>query len=468
MKITLLRSLIVEYNGSLLGLPCTGPAAASIAMSGKGLLIMSDRHTLSLVQREHIYRRNFFIFLVDNVIFTIGMNIIGPTTVIPDFIRRLTGSEVLIGLSSSLFDIGWMLPQLFVARYLLRVTNKKWWFIGPNIPVRFAVLIFAIVTFILSADNRAALLIAFLIAYGIAALGDGLVGVPWVDLLGSSLDDQRRARMFGLATASVGVIMLAIAPVVGYILNEGPDFPDNYALLFALAGGLFVITIPLGLLIHELPGGTATPAIPPFREFIPELSRVLRQDSDFRAVVITRMLSSLFMMAGPFYIGFATEQLDLSSGDAVRNLLAMQTAGSVVGALLYSWMGARNNLRYMRVALLAAAVLPGSALLAALVGPLPLYLGFFAGGLAISNLFSSYLNWVIMHVNADQRPVYTGLFNTVAAVMLLAAPLIGGTIAEHIGYEAVFLTALIMVLSALFVATRYITSPLKRPAAPIT
>ena len=46
---------------------------------------------------EPIYRRNFIFFLFDNLFFTLAMSIIGPTTVIPDFIRRLTRSEILIG-----------------------------------------------------------------------------------------------------------------------------------------------------------------------------------------------------------------------------------------------------------------------------------------------------------------------------------------------------------------------------------
>src|SRR5512138_2682095 len=109
---------------------------------------MSELNTqaLSPSSREQIYRRNFAIFLIDGILFTVAMSIIGPTTVIPDFIRRLTNSEVLIGLSSSMFDIGWTLPQLFIARYIVRFEHKKWWFIGPNIPVRFVILTFGILT----------------------------------------------------------------------------------------------------------------------------------------------------------------------------------------------------------------------------------------------------------------------------------------------------------------------------------
>jgi hypothetical protein len=125
--------------------------------------------TFSPTEREAAYQRNFWLFLFDSIFFTVAMSLIGTTTVIPDFIRRLTDSEVLIGLSSSLFEIGWMLPQLFMARYLVKVASKKWWFAGPNIVVRFAIPIFAVLIFLLGNEQPGLLLGAFLICYGIAA-----------------------------------------------------------------------------------------------------------------------------------------------------------------------------------------------------------------------------------------------------------------------------------------------------------
>jgi MFS family permease len=411
-------------------------------------------------QHERIYRRNFAFFLTDNILFSLAMNIIGPTTLIPDFIRHLTRSEILIGLSSSLFDVGWTLPQLFIARYIVRFEHKKWWFVGPNIPVRFVMLIFAIVTVLLGKGRPAAILLAFLICYSIAALGDGLVGVPWADLIGTSLDNRWRARMFGLTSVSAGVIMLGVSPLIGIVLGEaGPAFPNNYALLFGAAGVIFALSILPILFIHELPGGKAVEKIPSLGEFLPGLGRVLRTDAPFRSILIARMLTSLFAMAGPFYIGFATVRLGLSSTVAVPTLLAMQTVGSVIGALLYTWLGARNNLMFIRLALSSAAFLPLSALLASLVGPIPLYLGFLVSGLTLSNLFNGYQNWVITYATADQRPTYAGLFNTVSAVISLIAPFIAGSIAQQIGYEALFGVALAMVLVALFVTLRFIRNP---------
>jgi MFS family permease len=409
---------------------------------------------------EPIYRRNFPFFLVDSILFSLAMGIMGPTTVIPDFVRHLTSSDVLIGLSSSIFDVGWTLPQLFVARHIVRYERKKWWFVGPNIPVRLVMLTFAAVTVLLGKERPGAILLAFLVCYGLAALGDGLVGVPWSVLVGTSLDDRWRARMLGLSSAVVGVIMLAVSPLIGILLSSaGPPFPDNYALIFGAAGLLFALSILPGLFVHELPGGKAVEKTPPVNEFLPDLGRVLRRDVPFRSMLTARMLTSLFAMAGPFYIGFATVQLGVSSAVAVPVLLAMQTIGSLVGALIYTWIGARSSVTYIRLALATAALLPVSALLASVVGPLPLYFGFLVSGLTVGNLFLSYQNWVITYATPDQRAVYTGLFNTVTAVVSLSAPLIGGVIAQQAGYEALFVVALMMVLAALFVTIRYVGNP---------
>jgi MFS family permease len=197
--------------------------------------------------------------------------------------------------------------------------------------------------------------------------------------------------------------------------------------------------------------------MPTVGDFVAHLGTVLRQDRPYRAFIVLRLFTSLFTMALPFYIGYATVELGLSSAVAVPVLLVMQTAGSLAGALIYTWLGGRDNVLYIRLAMLCSALLPVSALLAGSVGPLPLYVGFFVSGLASGALlFASYTNWVVGYAHADQRPIYVGLSNTAAAVFTLFAPFIAGTIAQELGYRSLFVVALVMALSALFVALRYL------------
>ncbi len=430
------------------------------------LLTPPGAAALSPAARERAYRRNFAVFLADFVLFTIGISLIGATTVIPDFIRRLTDVEVLIALSSQMFEFLWLLPQLLIARRLVRVRNKKWWFVGPNLAARPMLVLYALLIVLVGPERPGLLLGGFLLFYGLAALGDGLVGVPWLDLVGSSLDNRRRARLFGYGNAVVGVAMLGLAPAVRLILDhDGLAFPNNYALLFALAGALMLATIPFTLFIKELPGGEPRATVPSLREYLPELGRVLRHDAPFRAMITARLLSSLYLMAAPFYIGYGTEVLGMASSVAVSHLLFMQTLGGVVGALLFSRLGERRTLRFIRIAMGVALAQVTLALTAGALGPAPLYLAFAAGGFVQGSLGISFMNWVIIHSTPDQRPIYSGLFNSISAVSLLSAPLIGGTLVEELGYQAVFVAALMVMAGGLWVALRYVQPP-KEAAQP--
>lgn len=407
--------------------------------------------------REAVYRRNFPFFLADAILFTVAMRIIGPTTVIPDFVRRLTDSEILIGMAGSLFPVGFALPQLFVARYIVRYEWKKWWFVGPNIPVRFVMLVFAGILLLVGRGQPHLVLGAFFVCYAIAALGDGLVGVPWAVLTGSSLNNKWRARVFGFSNMTTGLLMLLIAPAIGLVLSRsGPGFPQNYAIVFGAAGLIFALSIVPGLFFHELPSGKAAAKTPSFREFFPQLGRLVKADPPFRSFIIIRVLTSLLLMALPFYIGFATVRLGLSSEVAVPVLLAMQTVGTVFGALLYSWIGARSNVRYVRLALSGAAFLPICALVAEVLGPFPLYVGFLFSGLAMSNLNMCYLNWVVGYADDQRRPTYVGLSNTITALVSLVTPVLAGTIVQQLGYRPLFVTALVMGIATLFISFRFL------------
>ncbi len=416
----------------------------------------------SPLEVERVYRRNFGYFLADNILFNLALGFTSATTIIPDFVRQLTDSEILIGASGSISIVGLTLPQLFVARYIVRSKRKKWWFVGPNIPVRLMFLGFAIFLLLRGGQQPELTLGLFFVCYIAASIGDGLVNVPYAELSATGLDHRWRARVHGLTDSISSVLLLLVAPLIGLILGvNGPLFPTNYGILFGVAGVLFALSIVPGMFIRELPGGRAIEKLSTFREFVYGLGRALRLDVPFRAMLAIRVLTSIYMMVTPFYIGYATVQLGLASGVAVPMSLFMTTAGAAIGALVYTWLGARNNLLYIRLGLVAATLLPVLALLAPVLGT-PLMVGaFFVAGLASSsNLLSSYFNWLVSYAEADQRPLYVGLVNTAAAGVLLIAPFLGGSIVQQLGFRPLFVLSIITTLAALVVAMRALPSEL--------
>ncbi|MDE0328979.1 MAG: hypothetical protein OXI78_07845 [Anaerolineaceae bacterium] len=125
---------------------------------------VSARHIMAASLRERVYHRNFTLFTLDGILFMVAMGIIGPSTVIPDFVRRLTDSEILIGLSGNLFHAGYALPQLFVARLIVRSARKKRWFVLPNIPTRCILLVFGLLLYLLADERNELILLVFFCA----------------------------------------------------------------------------------------------------------------------------------------------------------------------------------------------------------------------------------------------------------------------------------------------------------------
>ncbi|MFZ4828395.1 MAG: MFS transporter [Phototrophicaceae bacterium] len=411
--------------------------------------------SLSVDQRERIYRRNFIYFLLDNALFNIGYNLAGTTTVIPDFLGHLTNSQVLIGLLSNFFSIGNTLPQLFVARLIVRHTHKKSWFIFPNLFVRWVIILFALITVMVGKDQPNLILLAFALCYGIASIGDGLVVVPYVEMIGSSLDNRWRARMFGLTTTITSISMLLVAPLVGYILSNFA-FPNNYAIIFGIAGIFYTLSILPGLFMTELVGSGQTGSVQPFHDFLPHLADILRVDRSYRAYIIARFFSALFMMTAPYYIGFATVDLGLSSAVAIPTLLAIQTIGGLCGSIVFAWLGARNNRHAMILALACSVLSPILALSAGEMRVYPLYLSFWLAGFSSGSLIYAYINWLVGYTTAEQRPIYTGLSSTIIAITALVAPFMGGTIVEQLGYPSLFIFALITASCALLTVVFYL------------
>ena len=90
------------------------------------------------------YRRNFSAFLGEATLFGVGLVFASTTTVLPDFVSRLTGSAVFVGLIISLSEGAWRLPQLFFANLLTNKRRKKPWLTRAGLAGRPAYLLYAI------------------------------------------------------------------------------------------------------------------------------------------------------------------------------------------------------------------------------------------------------------------------------------------------------------------------------------
>jgi MFS family permease len=424
-------------------------------------------------------RRNFAMFFIDYAFFGTAFGLIGHTTVVPDFLSRLTTSQPLIGLVGSLYLFIWLLPQLFMAQVINKAKRRKPFMTYTVIPFRLLMALMALGIAVTPGEARTTLLIIFMSGYLVFALGDGLVTLVWADMLGSMVPHRWRGLLFSVAQIVVALGALASRELVrrvldggaalgnsawsfaasngqevvrGWFGNAGLTFPQNYAVIFGVAAAMFFVAgVALTLLVEEAPSPSSQTS-PTLRQFFPYLGNVLRTDGPFRQFVLVRLLMDFSTMATTFYILFGTDLIAAAmnvpreriAGEVIGNSILLSTAGSASGALLMSWASHRSGSRAVLIlGGLGACLHPFLALLA-LSGSQVAYYGiFFALGFVTAATVPGYFDWIITYAPADRRPIYVGLTNTISAISHLA-PAVGGVLLSLTSYPVLFGASLLM------------------------
>jgi MFS family permease len=402
------------------------------------------------------YRRNFCCLALDFCFFGIGMAFFGPSTVIPSYLSVLGASSAVIGLLSTLQRAGWLLPQLLAARYLADKAHKKPYILLPAGLSRSLILVLAVLTALLGARAPRLMIALAIVILGAFWVGDGLGSVAWFELLSKAIPPRRRGRLTGVGQVFSGTLSFAAGFAVEWVLSErGLPFPLNYAGLF-LAGFVMLAISFTGIALTREPHGTSGQTVPTWRDFIPQLWQVLREDRDFRRYIITRQVFSLNLLAAPFYMTYALEVLDLPDQVAGR-YTSIGVVGSVLAAVLFAWLNERHGTRRaiqvstgvtLAIPLLALAIpalLDGGPWLAWAYG-----LVFLANNAAFSSYLPAWTAYVLETAPEAERPLYVGLNNSLNGIATLFSTL-GGLILQWTddNYNLLFLLTMVGPLLAL-------------------
>ncbi len=81
-------------------------------------------------------RRNFIANMGDGTLWLFGFSFLSSATILPVYFAHLSSSTLLLGLIPALLDLGWFLPQLFIAPRVERLARKKPWVLALGIGER--------------------------------------------------------------------------------------------------------------------------------------------------------------------------------------------------------------------------------------------------------------------------------------------------------------------------------------------
>jgi len=392
-------------------------------------------------------RWNSIAFLIDYATFGAAFALVSVETVVPSLADQLTGSALVIGLVSTVFNAAWLLPQLAVAHAIKDKPSKKPYILPGIIGRGVALLLVTLALWLGLTRHPVAMLGAIFLYLALFAVSDGVVAVSWFDILARTVPVKSRGRLLGIGQALSGLAGVGAGVLIGRILGApGISFPTNYALLFTVAAVLLVPSSVAIMLLRESPSepvaqdGEAAEKGNWFK--------LLADDRAFRRVIICRILVAMVGLTSPFYVVHASAVLRLPS-QIIGAFVVAQTLGGLIASLAFGSLAARKGpLIVIRIGSALAALGPLLALLADLAGGGLMAIAypavFVASGAANSIWTLGFFNYVLEIAPDDLRPVYVGAGNTIMGIMTLRT-VFGGWLLGSTSYAALFAVTIALV-----------------------
>ncbi len=399
------------------------------------------------------YKRNFILGISNGIFFNIGLAFLSGSTVLPIFMAHLTDSKILIGLATSIENIGWHLPQLFVAAATIHYSRQLGVYTRAAILRSIAFLGIVVAVFALGEKNNDLLLVLFFFLFTFFAVSGGLAAVSFMDIVGKTIPANKRGTYFGMRMFIGGGLAALSGILVKKILGEYP-FPVNFGLLFSLA----LVTVIIGLgsfaMVKEPVLANQRPH-KSLKENCREAFSLFQTDATYKLLFLVRITIGAFSLAYPFYILYAQKTLNIKP-EAAGIFLSFEMLGYLVSNILWAYLSNRINNRLVLLLSAVCSVFPPVIALTNWLWPLPLglyALAFFFLGATNSGLFVGFFNYLLEIAPEEKRPLYVGFIHTVIFPTYFLSTL-GGIIIQLTNFRVLFALTLFLALVSVYLSYR--------------
>lgn len=393
---------------------------------------------------KKISTHNFRSFLWHASFLAFAKNFMDVDTILPSMIVEAGGGAMHIGVLTAIMMGGSSLTQLFFAPFVSNKTFKKKYLLFAINTRVFALLGLGVLLFLLQGGQYGYVLWLVFFFITTFSLAGAFANVSYVDILGKSVDPDKRKTFFSTIQIISGVIVLCSAFLAKRIL-EWKEYPVNYAFMFFIGAILLLIATAGFWSIKEVVPSRLK--ISGIKAFFKVLKTELKQNKKlvyFLGYINTQGVAISFL---PFIILYAKETFNTQSSDTGIFLIY-----KVIGIVLVSVLVLLGAKKVKYNLLLYSNVLLSLSLVALALfindGSLVKYI-FVLGGIVFS-LFTMSMNGLLLEVSGNEnRALYTG-FAGAGNILPAIFPLIGGVIISQFGYQTFFILFMVVIAMAAF------------------
>ncbi|THD79462.1 MAG: MFS transporter [Phenylobacterium sp.] len=388
-----------------------------------------------------------------------GFRLVNAPTFLPAYLHQVSGSNSIVGLGLALQQVGGVISPIFGATRIEHRTRVMPAAIWMGSLARLAVLGMAIAGWILKGPQLITALLAMMFFFGLFM---GAQRVVFSLLIAKVIPISRRGRLQAWRSTTGSAIAAVLAYFAGKYFIGKNLFGNGYSTSFVVA---FVLT-SMGLwamqfLVKEPEPPTTRPQTR-FRERFRDLPRLISQDRSYGFFLLVQMLATSARIATPFYILYVGQKLHVH-GAAETGALIGLTSLALLGAdtvsnIPWGYLGDKTGFRLvllLSVLMWAAA----TVLVMAVDSRMGIFIAFCGFGAAQAGYMMAAQTMILEFGSREELPMRIAVSATAESITATLGPLIGGGLADLLGYDVVFGISLGFLAAALVVLLTLVKEP---------
>jgi MFS family permease len=391
-----------------------------------------------------ISKHNFRSFLWHAGFLAFAQNFMDIDTVIPAMLVEAGGTSLHIGIMAAILTGGSSFTQIIFAPLVSNDRfKKKYLLLGINSRM-ISLLVIALMLWRSSIHYGGNILAPLFVAITVFAVGGAFANVSYTDILGKSVNQERRKKFFSSKQLLTSFIVLLSAFFASRVLNLRP-YPQNYAIMFVIGfSALTVASLGFWRIRENTPSRLKIAGVRHYFQVMKNELHNNRRIKYFLGFINTQGIAISFL---PFVILYAKDVYGTGSSDTGNFLLFKVIGGVIISmfVLLFTRFSKYRILLYANVFL--TLIIPGVLLLSN--AKPPFWMLFLIGGVVFS-IYSITMNGVLLEISGnDNRTIYTGLAGA-GNILPALFPLFGGYLIRSFGYTPFFMLYAGIILLSLF------------------
>ena len=404
-------------------------------------------------------RRNYIGNFVHGMLGMTGFRLINAPTFMPAYLHLISGSNTIVGLGLALQQIGGIISPLVAGakmEHRLKIMPAA---IVLGSLGRLAILGMALSGWFLKDRAQVVTLLLFLFLFGVFM---GAQRVAFTLLMSKVIPIGLRGRLQAWRNAIGGLIAAVLAYVSGKYLIETNVLGNGYSTTFILAflltsAGLWFLQFQIR---EPIPPTIREPVR--MRDRMRDIPGLIAADPAYRWFLVVQMLATSARIATPFYILHVGATMHLDG--ATLGLLSLAFLGAdTVSNIVWGYLGDRSGFHVVLLLAIAGWIAATIALMT-LSTPAAVFLAFCGLGAAAAGYGMASQTMILEFGHRDDLPMRIGISATAEGVTATIGPLVGGAIADLLGYSVVFGASLGLLAAALLTLVVAVRDPRRKRA----